>query len=61
VIEKLITTTTLDYDSARDDLAYWLSQAPERRLEAVEVLRHRIFDLPARMERVLEVAELDYD
>ena len=61
MIARVITTTTLDYDSARDDLAYWLSQPPEQRLEAVEVLRHRIFDLPARMERVLKVAELDYD
>jgi hypothetical protein len=61
MIEKVITVTTLNYDTALDDLRYWLSRPPEERLEAVDVLRQRIFDLPAKMERVLEVAELDYD
>jgi hypothetical protein len=61
MIEKVITVTTLEYDSALDDLAYWLSCPPAERLEAVDLLRHRFFDLPAKMERVLEVAELDFD
>ena len=61
MIEKVITVTTLNDDTALDDLRYWLSRPPEERLEAVEVLRQRIFNLPAKMKRVLEVAELDYD
>jgi hypothetical protein len=61
MIEKVITLATLDYDSASDDLVFWLSQQPEQRLQAVDTLRHRVFDLPTRMERFLEVAELDND
>jgi hypothetical protein len=61
VIEKVITVASLEYDSAVDDLAYWLSRPPEERLEAVDLLRRRLFELPAKMERVLEVAELDFD
>jgi hypothetical protein len=61
MFEKVITIATLDYDCASDDLAYWLSQPPERRLEGVDTLRHRVFDLPAKMERVLEIAGLDSD
>jgi hypothetical protein len=61
MIEKVITVATLDYDSASDDLVFWLSQQPEQRLQAVDVLRHRVFDLPTRMERVLEVTEHDND
>jgi hypothetical protein len=61
MIERVITIATLDYDSATDDLVFWLSQQPEQRLEAVDVLRHRVFDLSTRMEKVLEVAELDDD
>jgi hypothetical protein len=61
MIEKVITVATLDYDSASDDLVFWLSQQPEQRLQAVDVLRHRVFDLPTRIERVLEVTEHDND
>ena len=61
MIERVITVTTLERESAMDDLAYWLSRSPEERLEAVDLLRRRFFELPAKMERVLEVAELDFD
>ena len=61
MIEKVITVTTLQYDSALDDLAYWLSRPPEQRFEAVDLLRHRFFELPAKMERILKVADLDFD
>ena len=60
-MEKIITVVDLDYDSAADDLAYWLSRPPKERLETVDLLRQRVFDLPARMDRVLEVADLDYN
>ena len=61
MIEKVITAASLDDDTAMEDVRFWLSRSPEQRLEAVEMLRQRIFDLPAKMERVLEVAELDYE
>ena len=60
-MERVITVTNLDYDSAADDLAYWLSRPPDERLKAVDFLRHRVFDLPAQMDRIHEVADLDYD
>ena len=61
MIEKVITVTTLEHDSAMDDLAYWLGRPPEERLAAVDLLRHRFFDIPGKMERILEVAELEFD
>ena len=60
-MERVITVTSWDYDSVADDLAYWLSRPPEERLKAVDLLRHRVFDLPAQMDRIHEVADLGYD
>jgi len=57
MIEKVITIASLDEDTSRQDLAYWLSRPSEERLAAVELLRERVFDLPQRIERVLEIAE----
>ena len=45
MIEKVITITSLDEDTSRQDLAYWLSRPAEERLAAVELLRERVFDL----------------
>ena len=60
-MEKVIRVVNLDYDSAADDLAFWLSRPSQERLEAVDLLRKRVFELPSRMDRVLDVADLDYD
>ena len=57
MIEKVITIASLDEDTSQQDLAYWLSRPSEERLAAVQLLRERVFDLPQRMERVLEIAE----
>ena len=57
MIEKVITIASLDEDTSRQDLAYWLSRPSEERLAAVELLRERVFDLPQRIERILEIAE----
>lgn len=50
-----------DLDDQGNDLAYWLSRAPEERLAAVEFLRQMMYGYDpatARMERVLEVVDL---
>ena len=57
MIEKVLTITSLDEDTAQQDLAYWLSRPSEERLAAVELLRERVFDLPQSIERVLKIME----
>jgi hypothetical protein len=57
MIEKVITIASLDEDTSQQDLAFWLSRPSEERLAAVELLRERVFDLPQRIERILEIAE----
>ena len=57
MIEKVITIASLDEDTSQQDLAYWLNRPSEERLAAVELLRERVFDLPQRIERILEIAE----
>jgi hypothetical protein len=45
-----------------DTLAYWLSRPVEERLEAIELLRRTFYGEAAtsgRLQRVLEVAQLD--
>ena len=47
---------------ADDDLEYWLSRTPEERLSAVEVNRWLVYGYDkatSRLQRVLEVAELE--
>jgi hypothetical protein len=59
MIEKILTVKSSEYDSAADDLAYWLSRPPDERLAAVELLRHRVFELPSPIEPIVEVHNLD--
>lgn len=61
MIEKVVTVTDLEESSAKDDLSFWLSRLPVERLEAVDILRQRVFDVPAQMERILKVVDLDLD
>jgi len=45
-----------------DDRAYWLSRPPEERLAAMEFLRQMVYGYDpatARVERVLEIVELE--
>ncbi|HVN82738.1 MAG TPA: hypothetical protein VMW38_27390 [Terriglobia bacterium] len=60
-MEKVIRVVNLDYDSTADDLAYWLSRPSQERLEAVDLLRERVFELPSTIDKVLEAADLDFD
>jgi hypothetical protein len=51
---------SLDGDS--DELEYWLSKTPGQRMEALELVRQIVYGYdPAttRLQRVLEVAELE--
>lgn len=44
-----------------DERAYWLSKTPTERLQALELIRQTIYGYTratARLQRVLEVAEL---
>jgi len=51
---------SLDDDSG--DRAYWLAKSPAERMEALELMRQIVYGYdPAttRLQRVLEIAELD--
>jgi hypothetical protein len=57
MIEKVLTITSLDQDTSQQDLAYWLSRPSEERLDTVQLLRERVFDLPQPFERILEISD----
>lgn len=62
--EKLDKTvfSVSDLDNPPDDRAYWLSRPPEERLAAMEFLRQMVYGYDpatARVERVLEIVELE--
>ena len=47
---------------ADDDMQYWLSKTPAERLEAVEINRRMVYghdQATSRLQRVLEIAELE--
>lgn len=59
VDRTVIAISTLGDDS--DEKAYWLSKTPEERLHALELIRQTLYGYTlatARLQRVLEVAEL---
>lgn len=44
MIRKSVTKRALhDPNQTTEDRTYWLSQSPERRIEAVEILRRRMY------------------
>ena len=48
-------------DEPDDAKSYWLSKSPEERLQAMELLRQRVYGYDpttARLQRVLEITEL---
>lgn len=57
MIEKVIKKLSLNQSSIGNDLFYWLSQSPEKRLEAVEVLRRQVDGITARLQRVARVTQ----
>ena len=49
-------------DEADDDMQYWLSKTPAERLEAIEINRRMVYgydQATSRLQRVLEIAELE--
>jgi len=58
MIKKVIKRRSLqDNNSIQEDLDYWRSQPPEKRIEAVEFLRRQYYgDLP-RLQRTARVIQ----
>ena len=47
-----------------DDIAYWMSKTPAERIEGIEYLRRWLYGdaaVDARLQRVLELVELERD
>lgn len=40
-----------------DDLAYWLSKSPEKRIEAVEILRKQFNGTAKRLQRIIRIIQ----
>ena len=54
---NIINITAIDES---DEKEYWLAQTPEKRLEALEMMRQLAYgydENSARLQRVLEIAE----
>jgi len=47
MIEKVLTIASLDEDISVQDLVYWWVDLLKMRMAAVQLLRERVFDLPA--------------
>ncbi len=53
--------SVVSLDAASDEAAFWRSRTPEERLEALELMRQAVYGYDpstARLQRVLEIAEL---
>ena len=60
-VDRSVVRAASVYDES-DEKAFWLSKTPLERLEALELLRQMAFSYDpatARLQRVLEVAELE--
>ncbi len=47
----------LDLNDKDNDLAYWLSKSPEKRIEAVEILRKQFNGTAKRLQRIIRVIQ----
>ncbi len=59
-MDKSVFSVASLFDES-DEKAYWLSRTPQERWQAIEVMRQIIYGYDpssARLQRVLEVAEL---
>ncbi len=58
MIKKVVKKVSLNDNSVKADLEYWLSKSPEERIEAVEILRRQFYGDTARLQRVVKVIQL---
>ena len=59
MIRKIVNKHSLNDSSAqKQDLNYWLSQSPESRIAAVELLRKQHHGSTARLQRIARVVQL---
>jgi hypothetical protein len=58
MVERVVTKHNIkDFDSVKEDLAYWLSKTPEERVEAVEYLRRQLHGSSERLQRTARVIQ----
>jgi len=58
MIDKVVKKRNLhDPEAKLDDLQYWLSQPPEARIEAVELLRSQHDGYTQRLQRVVRIVQ----
>lgn len=58
MIEKTVKKYNLnDGDLIKSDLQYWLSQSPEDRISAVEILRKQYNGNTARLQRTVRIIQ----
>ena len=57
MIKKVVKKVSLNDNSVKADLEYWLSKSPEERIEAVEILRRQFYGDTARLQRVVKVIQ----
>jgi hypothetical protein len=56
-MKKVVTKRNLKDSSQQADLAFWLSQTPDDRVSAVEILRRQYNGSSERLQRVSRVVE----
>ena len=57
MIKKVVKKVSLNDNSVKADLEYWLSKSPEERIEAVEILRRQFYGDTARLQGVVRVIQ----
>ena len=56
-MKKVVTKRNLKDNSQLEDLAFWLSQPPDERISAVELLRRQYHGSSERLQRVARVIQ----
>ncbi len=57
MIKKIVHKSKLHDQSAKNDLAYWLSRPPEERVATVDYLRKQYYGNTERLQRVYRVTQ----
>jgi hypothetical protein len=58
MVEKVVRKHSVkDFNSIKEDLAYWLNKTPEERVEAVELLRRQLYGSSERLQRTARVIQ----
>jgi hypothetical protein len=63
-IDRSVIQLTSFAEADANDIAYWMSRTPTERIEALEYLRRWVYGdaaVDARLQRVLELVELERD